>query len=312
MKIVFMGTPDFAIKPLEALIEAGHEIAAVLTKEDKPKGRGYEMSFSPVKTLALEKGLKILQPLSLKNDEIYEELKSLEAELYVVVAYGKILPKRILDLPKLACINIHASLLPSYRGAAPIQWAIIDGRKKTGITTMLMDEGLDTGDILRKYEIDIEEHDTGGSLFDKLALLGAKAIVDTIADFDKIEPVKQADSDTDYAKTLDKKLGDIDFSMESAYIERLVRALNPWPSAYSSLRGKTLKILEASVADVDIEYSELACGSLLHSKNRLFVVCGDGLLEILKLQLSGKKSMSSADFLRGFKIESSDILERID
>ena len=307
-----MGTPDFALKPLEALIDAGHDILAVLTKEDKPRGRGYEMSFSPVKVLALEKGLKVLQPLSLKNDDIYEELKMLEADFYVVVAYGKILPKRILDLPKIACINIHASLLPSYRGAAPIQWAIIDGCKKTGITTMLMDEGLDTGDILKKYDIDIEKNSTGGSLFNKLSVLGAEAIVDTIDNFDSIKPIKQGDTDTKYAKALDKSMGNIDFSMERAYIERLVRALNPWPSAYSSLRGKNLKLIEVSIYDGDIECKNYRYGSLIQSKNRLFVFCKDGLLEILKMQLAGKKAMSSTEFLRGFKIESTDILERIE
>ena len=304
MKIVFMGTPDFAVQPLKALIENGHEIALVVTKEDKPKGRGYEMSFTPVKEEALANGIEIFQPTTLNTEEVYEKLKSIDAELYVVVAYGKILPQKILDLPRLGCINIHASLLPSYRGAAPIQWAIIDGCKKTGITTMLMDSGLDTGDILKKYEINIEDDETGGSLFEKLALLGAKAIVDTIESLDNIVPVKQKDTDTKYASVLQKSMGNIDFSKDRDYIERLVRGLSPWPGAYSSLRGKNIKLLKVSKVDVaNIKYKKEDYGRLISTKNNLYVVCKGGLLEILNLQLAGKKAMQSSEFLRGFKPE---------
>mgnify|MGYP000056291954 FL=1 len=304
MKIVFMGTPDFAVQPLKALIENGHEIALVVTKEDKPKGRGYEMSFTPVKEEALANGVEIFQPTTLNTEEVYEKLKSIDAELYVVVAYGKILPQKILDLPRLGCINIHASLLPSYRGAAPIQWAIIDGCKKTGITTMLMDSGLDTGDILKKYEINIEDDETGGSLFEKLALLGAKAIVDTIENLDNIVPVKQKDTDTKYASVLQKSMGNIDFSKDRDYIERLVRGLSPWPGAYSSLRGKNIKLLKVSKVDVaNIKYKKEDYGRLISTKNNLYVVCKGGLLEILNLQLAGKKAMQSSEFLRGFKPE---------
>ena len=304
MKIVFMGTPDFAVQPLKALIENGHEIALVVTKEDKPKGRGYGMSFTPVKEEALANGIEIFQPSTLNTKEVYEKLKSIDAELYVVVAYGKILPQKILDLPRLGCINIHASLLPSYRGAAPIQWAIIDGCKKTGITTMLMDSGLDTGDILKKYEINIEDDETGGSLFEKLALLGAKAIVDTIENLDNIVPVKQKDTDTKYASVLQKSMGNIDFSKDRDYIERLVRGLSPWPGAYSSLRGKNIKLLKVSKVDVaNIKYKKEDYGRLISTKNNLYVVCKGGLLEILNLQLAGKKAMQSSEFLRGFKPE---------
>ena len=304
MKIVFMGTPDFAVQPLKALIENGHEIALVVTKEDKPKGRGYEMSFTPVKEEALANGVEIFQPTTLNTEEVYEKLKSIDAELYVVVAYGKILPQKILDLPRLGCINIHASLLPSYRGAAPIQWAIIDGCKKTGITTMLMDSGLDTGDILKKYEINIEDDETGGSLFEKLALLGAKAIVDTIENLDNIVPVKQSDTDTKYASVLQKSMGNIDFSKDRDYIERLVRGLSPWPGAYSSLRGKNIKLLKVNKVDVaNIKYKKEDYGRLISTKNNLYVVCKGGLLEILNLQLAGKKAMQSSEFLRGFKPE---------
>ena len=304
MKIVFMGTPDFAVQPLKALIENGHEIALVVTKEDKPKGRGYGMSFTPVKEEALANEIEVFQPTTLNTEEVYEKLKSIEADLYVVVAYGKILPQKILDLPRLGCINIHASLLPSYRGAAPIQWAIIDGCKKTGITTMLMDSGLDTGDILKKYEINIEDDETGGSLFEKLALLGAKAIVDTIENLDNIVPVKQKDTDTKYANVLQKSMGNIDFSKDRDYIERLVRGLSPWPGAYSSLRGKNIKLLKVSKVDVaNIKYKKEDYGRLISTKNNLYVVCKGGLLEILNLQLAGKKAMQSSEFLRGFKPE---------
>ena len=304
MKIVFMGTPDFAVQPLKALIENGHEIALVVTKEDKPKGRGYGMSFTPVKEEALANEIEVFQPTTLNTEEVYEKLKGVEADLYVVVAYGKILPQKILDLPRLGCINIHASLLPSYRGAAPIQWAIIDGCKKTGITTMLMDSGLDTGDILKKYEINIEDDEIGGSLFEKLALLGAKAIVDTIESLDTIVPIKQEDTDTKYASVLQKSMGNIDFSKDRDYIERLVRGLSPWPGAYSSLRGKNIKLLKVSKVDVaNIKYKEEDYGRLISTKNNLYVVCKGGLLEILNLQLSGKKAMQSSEFLRGFKPE---------
>ena len=304
MKIVFMGTPDFAVQPLKALIENKHEIALVVTKEDKPKGRGYGMSFTPVKEEALVNEIEVFQPTTLNTEEVYEKLKSIEADLYVVVAYGKILPQKILDLPRLGCINIHASLLPSYRGAAPIQWAIIDGCKKTGITTMLMDRGLDTGDILKKYEINIEDDETGGSLFEKLALLGAKAIVDTIENLDNIVPVKQKDTDTKYASVLQKSMGNIDFSKDRDYIERLVRGLSPWPGAYSSLRGKNIKLLKVSKVDVaNIKYKKEDYGRLISTKNNLYVVCKGGLLEILNLQLAGKKAMQSSEFLRGFKPE---------
>ena len=304
MKIVFMGTPDFAVQPLKALIENKHEIALVVTKEDKPKGRGYGMSFTPVKEEALANEIEVFQPTTLNTEEVYEKLKSIEADLYVVVAYGNILPQKILDLPRLGCINIHASLLPSYRGAAPIQWAIIDGCKKTGITTMLMDSGLDTGDILKKYEINIEDDETGGSLFEKLALLGAKAIVDTIESLDNIVPVKQKDTDTKYASVLQKSMGNIDFSKDRDYIERLVRGLSPWPGAYSSLRGKNIKLLKVSKVDVaNIKYKKEDYGRLISTKNNLYVVCKGGLLEILNLQLAGKKAMQSSEFLRGFKPE---------
>lgn len=311
MKIVFMGTPDFALEALKALISGGHEIAAVVTGEDKPRGRGYEVSFTPVKQEALKHQIPVLQPENLKGDEIFNELKALAAEVFVVAAYGKLLPKRILELPPFGCINIHASLLPAYRGAAPVQWAIIDGLKKTGITTMLMNEGLDKGDLLRQYPTEIGERENAGELFDKLAALGGEAILDTLKDLKKgnIEPQKQNEAKSSYAAIIKKQLGRIDFSKSALSIERLVRGLNPWPSAYTRLDGKTLKIWRARVceaalsADLKAEMEALSYGGLICAKERLFAVCSESLLEILELQLEGKKRMDTPAFLRGYTIK---------
>ena len=311
MKIVFMGTPDFALEALKALISGGHEIAAVVTGEDKPRGRGYEVSFTPVKREALKHQIPVLQPENLKGDEIFNELQALAAEVFVVAAYGKLLPKRILELPPFGCINIHASLLPAYRGAAPVQWAIIDGLKKTGITTMLMNEGLDKGDLLRQYPTEIGERENAGELFDKLAALGGEAILDTLKDLKNgnIEPQKQNEAKSSYAAIIKKQLGRIDFSKSALSIERLVRGLNPWPSAYTRLDGKTLKIWRARVceaalsADLKAEMEALSYGGLICAKERLFAVCSESLLEILELQLEGKKRMDTPAFLRGYTIK---------
>lgn len=305
MKIIFMGTPDFAVEPLRALIEAGHEIAAVLTKEDQPKNRGYELHFSPVKEEAIRRGIRVLQPKTLKEEALWRELEQMGADLFVVVAYGKILPREVLDIPPLGCINIHASLLPAYRGAAPIQWAIIRGEKKTGITTMLMDEGLDTGDILKQYEIEIAEEETGGTLFAKLAKLAGEAITDTLRDLEagKLLPRKQGEASTEYAKTLHKNMGEIDFTKDAKEIQRRIRGFNPWPGAYSFLKGRLIKLWRTALVseeDSAAKAGELACGSLMVEGERLYVVCGGGLLEILELQLEGKKRMDTASFLRGF------------
>ncbi len=309
MKIVFMGTPDFALEALKALISGGHEIAAVVTGEDKPRGRGYEVNFTPVKREALKHQIPVLQPENLKGDEIFNELQALAAEVFVVAAYGKLLPKRILELPPFGCINIHASLLPAYRGAAPVQWAIIDGLKKTGITTMLMNEGLDKGDILRQYPTEIGEKENAGELFDKLAALGGEAILDTLKDLKKgnIEPQKQNEAGSSYAAIIKKQLGLIDFSKSALSIERLIRGLTPWPSAYTRLDGKTLKIWRARVCEpalfVDLQAEALSYGGLICAKERLFAVCGESLLEILELQLEGKKRMETPAFLRGYTIK---------
>lgn len=306
MKIVFMGTPDFSIEPLNALVKAGHDVSLVLTREDKKRNRG-ELSPTPVKELAISLNIPVLTPARMKDEELIERLKSEEADFFVVVAYGKILPKEILDIPRLGCINIHASLLPEYRGAAPIQWSIIDGKEKTGITTMLMDEGLDTGDILKQYEITISKKETGGSLFDKLAILGGEAIVDTIDKFENIIPVPQGDATTEYAKMISKSMGEIDFNNPAIEIERLIRGMTPWPSAYTRYQGKVLKIWEADIVENISELPNINLsenyGKIYSFNGKIFVVCNQSILEIISLQLEGKKRMSAKDFLLGREIE---------
>ena len=294
MKIVFMGTPDFSLQPLKSLVEAGHDVSLVLTREDKKRNRG-ELSPTPVKELAQELNIPVLTPSKMKDEALIERLKSENADFFVVVAYGKILPKEILDIPKLGCINIHASLLPEYRGAAPIQWSIIDGKKKTGITTMLMDEGLDTGDILKQYELPIADDETGGSLFDKLAILGGEAIADTIANFDSITPTPQGEATTEYAKMISKQMGEIDFNKSATEIERLIRGMNPWPSAYTKYEGKVLKIWEAigceNISELpNINLSE-NYGKIYSFNKDIFIICNNSVLKVLSLQLEGKKRM---------------------
>ena len=311
MKIVFMGTPDFSLQPLKSLVEAGHDVSLVLTREDKKRNRG-ELSPTPVKELAQELNIPVLTPSKMKDEALIERLKSENANFFVVVAYGKILPKEILDIPRLGCINIHASLLPEYRGAAPIQWSIIDGKKKTGITTMLMDEGLDTGDILKQYELPITDDETGGSLFDKLAILGGEAIADTIANFDSITPTPQGEATTEYAKMISKQMGEIDFNKSATEIERLIRGMNPWPSAYTKYEGKVLKIWEAEVAGniselPNINLSENYCKIYSFNKD-IFIICNNSVLKVLSLQLEGKKRMSAKDFLLGREIKQGYVL----
>jgi len=311
MKIVFMGTPDFSLQPLKSLVEAGHDVSLVLTREDKKRNRG-ELSPTPVKELAQELNIPVLTPSKMKDEALIERLKSENADFFVVVAYGKILPKEILDIPKFGCINIHASLLPEYRGAAPIQWSIIDGKKKTGITTMLMDEGLDTGDILKQYELPIADDETGGSLFDKLAILGGEAIADTIANFDSITPTPQGEATTEYAKMISKQMGEIDFNKSATEIERLIRGMNPWPSAYTKYEGKVLKIWEAEVAGNISELPNINLsenyGKIYSFNKDIFIMCNNSVLKVLSLQLEGKKRMSAKDFLLGREIKQGYVL----
>lgn len=307
MRIVFMGTPDFSVPALQALIEAGHEVAAVVTQPDKPKGRGKEMQMTPVKAEAVKHGIPVYQPQKVKTPEFVQILKELAPEAIVVVAFGQILSREILEIPPYGCVNIHASLLPKYRGAAPIQWAVIDGEKETGVTTMLMDQGLDTGDILETTVIPIDEKETGGSLFDKLSQAGGALILSTLEKLKEGTAVRTPQDHTasTYAKMLDKKLGDIDWTMDAEAIERLIRGLNPWPSAYTRWNGKTLKLWSAQVCETE----GARPGEVLEAEgDSLVIACGGQSLRILELQLEGKKRMDTAAFLRGCQIGAGDCL----
>ena len=309
MKIIFMGTPDFSVGTLEALIEAGHEVVLAVTQPDKPKGRGKEMQFTPVKECAVKHGIPVFQPRRVREPECIEELRKYEADVMVVVAFGQILPKEILEMTEYGCINVHASLLPKYRGAAPIQWAIIDGEEVTGVTTMQMDEGLDTGDMLLKTIIPIEAKETGGSLFDKLAEAGAKLCVETLDGLvaKTIVPEAQGETPTAYAKQIKKELGDIDWTWDGKAIERLIRGLTPWPSAYSNWNGKQMKIWDAEITDGNTEETP---GTIVKvEKDAFYVQTGNGLLKVCELQIPGKKRMDAGAFLRGYQVKTGEKFE---
>ncbi len=310
MKIVFMGTPDFAVPTLEALVKGGHEVIAAVTQPDKPKGRGKAVLMTPVKEKALEYSIPVYQPVKVRDEEFMKLLAKMNPDVIVVVAFGQILPKALLEIPGYGCVNVHGSLLPKYRGAAPIQWAVIDGEAVSGVTTMLMDEGLDTGDILEVREIPLDEKETGGSLFDKLSILGGELILSTLEKLENgsIERTPQGEPTTGYAKMLDKSMGEIDWEKGAVQIERLIRGLNPWPSAYTFLKGKSLKIW---AADVVKDEGSGTFGRVKKEKDRLLVETGDGFLSITELQLEGKKRMDTAAFLRGFPLEDGTVLGRV-
>ena len=309
MRIVFMGTPDFSVGTLEAILAAGHQVAAVVTQPDKPKGRGKALQATPVKEAALAHGLTVYQPRKVREDSFLEELKKINPDVIVVVAFGQIIPRTILELPKFGCINVHASLLPKYRGAAPIQWAVIDGEEVSGVMIMRMDAGLDTGDMLSKVEVPLAEDETGGSLFDKLSEAGARQLVQTLDRLEDgtVQPEKQPEeSPTGYARMITKADGLIDWMKDAKSIERLIRGLNPWPSAFTRLEGKNLKIWKAAVQEQD---SGLAPGTVISAgREGLSVQTGQGRLNILELQLEGKKRMEADAFLRGCTLETGAVL----
>lgn len=308
MKIVYMGTPDFSVGALEALIEAGHTVTAVVTQPDKPKGRGKEMQFPPVKECAIRHGIPVFQPAKIKAPEAVAQLREYPADVYVVAAFGQILSREILEMPKYGCLNIHASLLPKYRGAAPIQWAIINGEKETGITIMQMDEGLDTGDMLLQKAVMIDEKETGESLHDKLMVEGAALIVEALAGLEAgvLRPEKQEGEQSCYAKMLTKSLGKIDFNRPARETECLIRGLNSWPSAYTYLNGKTLKIWDA---DLSAEDGGGDPGIITEVGKDYFTVgTGKGGLTIRSVQAEGKKRMSVRDFLLGNPLKAGDQL----
>lgn len=306
MKIIFMGTPDFAAMALEKLISVGHEITLVVTQPDKEKGRGKQVQKSDVKLVAEKYDIPVFQPVKIKTEESVEVLRGYEADIFVVAAFGQILSKEILDMPKYGCVNIHASLLPKLRGAAPIQWSIIDGDEKTGVTIQQMDVGLDTGDILAVKEVVIADDETGGSLFDKLAIAGADLIAETLPliEAGEITPVPQDESLSTYAKKLSKDMGIIDWNMSAVAIERLIRGCSPWPSSYSGIGGKTLKIWKARVSE-----NKATPGQVVEvTKDTITIGCGEGALVVEEVQLEGKKRMSVHDFLLGYHIAVGDLL----
>lgn len=312
MRVVFMGTPDFSVGTLRELVKAGHEVVGVVSQPDKPKGRGKSLMPTPVKEAALELGLPVYQPKKVRDPEFLEGLRELAPEVIVVVAFGQMIPQSILELPPYGCINVHASLLPKYRGAAPIQWAVIDGEPESGVTIMKMDTGLDTGDMITKVVVPIEKDETGGSLFDKLSEAGAKLLVDTLpslADGTAVYEKQPEESPTPYAAMIQKQLGNIDWKRPAVEIERLIRGLNPWPSAFTKLNGKTLKIWSAQVLNESEKDAAAVPGTILSADAQgLCVKTGQGVLNITELQLEGKKRMDTPAFLRGYAVKPQSVL----
>ncbi len=308
MRIVFMGTPEFAVPCLQKLIDCGHEVTGVFTQPDKPQGRKMVLTPPPVKQLAVQNGIPVYQPQKMRDGTALEMLKEANPELVIVVAYGKILPKEILEFPEYGCINIHASLLPALRGAAPIQWSVINGFKKTGVTSMQMDEGLDTGDMLLKGEIEIGENDTAGEMHDKLSVLGAEILEKTIDLLlkNELKPEKQDHDKFTYAPMLSKELSPIDWNLTAQEVHNKIRGLCPWPSATSSLNGKKVKIHQSILCS-----DKKGCpGEIIGVGKHLIVSCGDGnCIEILNLQAEGKKAMSASDYMRGNPVNIGDKFE---
>ena len=311
MKVVFMGTPDFSVGTLEALIEAGHEVIGVVTQPDKPKGRGKTLMATPVKEVALKHQIPVYQPKKVREAGFTETLGRLAPDVIVVAAFGQIITKEILDIPRFGCINVHASLLPAYRGAAPIQWAVINGEKESGVTIMQMDEGLDTGDMIDKVVVPLAEDETGGSLFDKLSQAGARLCVKVLKDLEEGNAVREKqpeESTTPYASMISKKMGEIDWNRSAKSIEQLIRGLDPWPSAYTKLQGKTLKLWKAEAQKENVP--EGVPGEVVKVERDTFCIqTGDGILKIEEVQLEGKKRMDTAAFLRGFHLSQGERLD---
>ena len=305
-----MGTPDFALPTLKALCDKDYEIVGAVTQPDKPKGRGHHMMPPPIKEFAIEKNIPVYQPLTLKGEEFAALLSELDPELIVVVAFGKILPQNVLDYPKYGCVNVHGSLLPEYRGAAPMQRAIIDGKRVTGITTMMMAAGLDTGDMLLKCEIEIGENDNFEAIHDKLSFAGAELLIETVEKLEKGEiiPEKQNDEMATYAAKIEKSDCLLDFSLDAKTLHDLIRGLSPIPLSFTHTPdGKLLKIVESRVIDAE-KVSDKPCGTVISVGNDIKVACGKGILSFLTVVPEGKGRMSAGDFVRGRKIAEGDIL----
>ncbi len=316
MRAVFMGTPEIAATVLKSVLESRHEVIAVVTQPDKPKGRGHEMAFPPVKEVALEAGIPVLQPQRAKNEAFIEELKALNPDIILVAAYGKLLPKEILDMPKFGCINVHASLLPKYRGASPIQWAVLNGDEKSGVTIMHMAESMDTGDIIMTEEVLLSADETAGSLHDKLAAIGGPLLITAMDALEtgRAPRIRQNDEEATHVTMIDKTLGSLKFSRPAVQLERFIRGLNPWPTAYTKLDGKMLKLWKADVIseeELSKEVKNNEPGTIIAvAKDSFDVLTGEGGLRIRELQLEGKRKMTAEEFLRGFLLEVGTVLGR--
>lgn len=300
MRVIFMGTPDFAVPSLQKLIDRGDYICAVFTQPDKPKGRGHKLQAPPVKELALQHNIPVYQPQTLRDETVQEQICGLAPEAIIVAAYGKLLPKAVLDTPKLGCINVHGSLLPKYRGAAPIQWSVINGDKTAGVTTMYMGEGMDTGDMLLKAETPVGEEETAGELFDRLMLLGAELLGETLDKLEKgeLERVPQNEAEATHAPMLSKELSKIDWNRSAKEIHNLIRGLNPWPCAFSMLDGKRIKLLASRIVD-----GSGAAGTLTVINGDLAVFCGKGAILLTELQTENGKRMSGKEYLLGHPLK---------
>lgn len=315
MRVIFMGTPDFSVPVLKGLMDSEeHQVTAVITQPDKARGRSGKPVFTPVKEVAVEAGIPVYTPKRVKDPEFVQQLKSIPCDVIVVIAFGQILSKEILEYPPYGCINVHASLLPRWRGAAPMQWAILEGDKKTGLTTMQMDVGLDTGDMLLTKEVEMAPDETGESLHDRLAVLGSELLLETLkqAKEGKLSPIPQQEEESTYARMLTKELGKINWEEPAEKIERYVRGLNSWPSAYTGFRGKTLKIWRSEVVKTvnqEKENGTAAPGMVIQvEKNSFIVKTGSGYLRLLEVQLEGKKRMDAGSFMRGVSVKEGEIL----
>ena len=317
MRIIFMGTPDFAVPVLQSLINSRHEVVAVVTQPDRPKGRGKNMQFSPVKECALAHNIPVMQPVNVSVPEVIDELRAYEPELIVVVAFGQFVTKKIREMPKYGCINVHASLLPKYRGAGPIQWAVINGEKESGVTTMYMCREIDKGDMLLKDTVTLDPKETGDSLHDKLSMMGGPLLLKTIDQLEDGSAVRipQCEEESTYAPKLEKTMGNIDWTMDADRIERLVRGLNSWPGTFTKIHGKTVKIWDCGVVCQETLTESQAAATpgtvIVSEKDQLIVKAGNGALSLRMLQPEGKKNMTVDAYLRGYPIAQGELFTQV-
>ncbi len=317
MRIIFMGTPDFAVPVLQSLINSRHEVVAVVTQPDRPKGRGKNMQFSPVKECALAHNIPVMQPVNVSVPEVIDELRAYEPELIVVVAFGQFVTKKIREMPKYGCINVHASLLPKYRGAGPIQWAVINGEKESGVTTMYMCREIDKGDMLLKDTVTLDPKETGDSLHDKLSMMGGPLLLKTIDQLEDGSAVRipQCEEESTYAPKLEKTMGNIDWTMDADRIERLVRGLNSWPGTFTKIHGKTVKIWDCDVVCQEALTESQAAAEpgtvIVSEKDQLIVKAGNGALSLRMLQPEGKKNMTVDAYLRGYPIAQGELFTQV-